>query len=352
MNFNPEDKKILIADDDNLIVDMISDALELEGYQTIAAHNGIEAVQYAHSENPDILILDINMPKLSGIQVMHQLNEEIPGVPFIFLTGEGDLETVSTAFTKGAVDYLMKPMDINVLIEKVRVILEKEEKLTEKKKLRQSLWKRENELREVQLEVITHLAAAAEYKDNETGMHIKRMAHYAALTAAEYGMSKKDCYLILNASPMHDIGKVGIPDRILLKPGPLNEEEWVIMKTHAAIGSKILVNSRLKLLKIAATIAVSHHEKWNGKGYPQGLSGNNIPIWGRITAIADVFDALTSKRPYKEAWNEEKAFELIRNEKGNHFDPDVTDAFFRVLPDIRTIKNKYQDNENEGNNHI
>ena len=194
------------------------------------------------------------------------------------------------------------------------------------------------ELQEAYIDTIHRLVVAAEYKDEDTGDHIVRMSKYAALIAEKLGLPGRDVQNILYAAPMHDVGKIGIPDSILMKPGKLTDEEFDIMKTHTTIGAKILANSKSEVLQLAEQIAVSHHEKWNGKGYPQGLAGDSIPLTARIVGLADVFDALTSKRPYKDPFPVEVAFDIIRKEHGQHFDPDVVDVFFENIDGMLNIK--------------
>ncbi len=194
------------------------------------------------------------------------------------------------------------------------------------------------ELQESYLDTIHRLALAAEYKDEDTGDHIVRMARYCALIAERHGLPPKEVRNILYAAPMHDVGKIGIPDNILLKPGKLTDEQFDKMKTHTNIGAKILANSKADILRIAQEIAISHHEKWNGRGYPQGISGDKIPVVGRIVGIADVFDALTSKRPYKDPYPVEVALDIIRKERGEHFDPEVTDVFLKNIDGILRIR--------------
>ena len=196
------------------------------------------------------------------------------------------------------------------------------------------------ELQEAYLDTIYRLVLAAEYKDEDTGDHIKRMSRYCALIAEKLGLSAKEVQNILYAAPMHDVGKIGIPDNILMKPGKLTDEEFEIIKTHSSIGAKILANSKSETLKVAEQIALSHHEKWNGKGYPQGLSGDNIPLAGRIIGLADAFDAITSKRPYKDPYPVEMACDIIKKERGEHFDPDIVDVFMENIDEVLKIKAK------------
>jgi putative two-component system response regulator len=201
--------------------------------------------------------------------------------------------------------------------------------------------KRANQdLEEAYLDTIHRLVLAAEYKDEDTGGHIIRMSRYSALIAEKLNLPAKEVKNILYASPMHDIGKIGIPDSILMKPGKLTEEEFTTMKTHTIIGANLLAYSKSEILRYGEEVAISHHEKWNGQGYPQGLSGDRIPLVGRITGLADVFDALTSKRPYKEAFSLEKAVDIIKKERGQHFDPDLVDVFLNNITEIATIKDQ------------
>jgi len=200
---------------------------------------------------------------------------------------------------------------------------------------------RMDELKDSRLQIVQRLGLASEYKDNETGMHVIRMSHYARLLGLAAGMSEAEADDLLHAAPMHDVGKIGIPDRILQKPGPLDPDEWEIMKSHATIGADIIGEHPHGMLKLARNIALSHHEKWDGSGYPAGLAGAAIPIEGRICAIADVFDALTSERPYKKAWPVQEAVELLQKQRGAHFDPHLVDLFVGLLPAICAIKEKW-----------
>jgi putative two-component system response regulator len=207
--------------------------------------------------------------------------------------------------------------------------------------LEQRVRERTAELNETRLEIIRRLGLAAEYRDNETGLHIIRMSLYSKQLALQSGLSATHAELILNASPMHDIGKLGIPDRVLLKPGRLDDEEWTVMKRHAQIGADILAGHHSELLQMAAEIALCHHEKWDGSGYPRQLQGTQIPLEARIVAVADVFDALTSNRPYKRAWTVDDALAEMQNVAGSHFDPRLVDNFLAILPQITNIMNRY-----------
>jgi len=254
------------------------------------------------------------------------------------------------ALNSGARDFITKPFYCNELLARVRNMLDAQLMhrmlYDQKAVLNEMVQTRTDELRRTRLQVVQQLGRAAEYRDNETGNHILRMSHISALLAKSIGWNEADCELMLHASPMHDIGKIGIPDHILLKPGKFEPEEWEIMKTHAVIGANILEGDDSELMKCAGEIALTHHEKWDGSGYPYGLSGAAIPLVGRIAALADVFDALTSVRPYKEAWTVEAAVDLIKENRGTHFDPELVAVFLEQLPGILKIRDQFSEPEN------
>lgn len=202
---------------------------------------------------------------------------------------------------------------------------------------------RTNELLETRLEIIRRLGRAAEYRDNETGMHVLRMSHITRLLAQAYGLGDARTELLFQASPMHDVGKIGIPDRILLKPGALTPDEWVIIKRHTTIGAEIIGNHGSDLIVMARMVALRHHERWDGSGYPGGLEMTDIPIEARIVALADVFDALLSVRPYKQAWTLDDTLQYVFSQRAQHFDPDLVDAFVQVLPDCLRVRETYRD---------
>ena len=207
--------------------------------------------------------------------------------------------------------------------------------------LEERVHQRTAELRQTRLQLIQNLGRAAEYKDNETGLHVIRMSHYTQLLSQAHGMEKEAIDLLFHAAPMHDIGKIGIPDAVLCKPGKLDDEEWKIMRQHPQYGADIIGEHQNELLRLATIVALTHHEKWDGSGYPAGLAAEDIPLSGRIVAIADVFDALTSHRPYKKAWTSQRAFTLLEDERGKHFDPDLVDDFLSITEDVEAIKEKY-----------
>ena len=251
-------------------------------------------------------------------------------------TSLDDLASIELAYHAGATDFITKPINWGLIGHRVRYILRSASTA-------QALADRELELIRTRMEIIRRLGQAAEYRDNETGSHILRMSQYSALMGRAFGLPQHDQELLLNASPMHDVGKIGIPDRILLKPGKLTEEEFSIMKTHATLGGHLLDKEPSLLLRTAHLIALSHHERWDGNGYPYGLVREEIPLLGRICSLADVFDALTSKRPYKEPWSVEQAVDEIQKCSGTAFDPNLVQIFVGILPEIVKIKDTNSD---------
>lgn len=333
-------KKIIIVDDDPMIRDMQKLFLG-RLFNVEAASDGIDALKKVKSFIPDLALIDIDMPRMDGLALMKELNQIFPGLPIIFLSGTGELEKIQEALSGYTADYIMKPADNTDLLLRINAALMSSEK--RRKDSEKAILEATKELREIKLEIINRLTKAAELRDPETGMHILRVGYMSGEIALACGLDAKFCDLLVFAAPMHDVGKVGIPDQILLKPGKLDKEEFGIIKSHTLIGSYILSGSKHQLIQMAETIAISHHEKWDGSGYPTGLSGTSIPIEGRITAIADVFDALTSDRPYKLAWPVEKAFQEIQDQAGIQFDPDLVDCFFQIKDKVIKIREKYTD---------
>ncbi|MGX9462867.1 response regulator [Shewanella sp. A14] len=331
MIHNNQDLKqsILVVDDEPANLRVLKKMLE-EPYRLIFAKSGDEALRLIQRELPDLILLDVMMPGMTGFEVCQQLKADprTKAVPVIFVTALSDDVDEAKGFDVGAVDYITKPVSPAVVKARVRTHL--------------SLVQAED-LRRTRLQVIQRLGRASEYKDNETGMHVMRMSHYSRVIALAYGLSNSAAENLLHAAPMHDIGKIGIPDSIMLKPGKLTDEEFAIMKKHPEIGAEILGESDSDLIALAKVVAMTHHEKWNGSGYPHGLKGEDIPIEGRIVAIADVFDALTNERPYKEAWSIDKAMAFINSQSGIHFDPDLVVILQECLPSILSIKQRWQD---------
>jgi putative two-component system response regulator len=340
--------RILMIDDEPVNLKLLERALKSNGYDNFrSVQDSRQAVEEFLLFDPDLLLLDINMPHIDGFGVLEQiraLNAPLKA-PVMVLTAQGSRDRLVRAFDLGARDFLQKPFDILELMVRVRNLLElhhsRKSIFEHNARLEDTVRQRTHDLRNTQLQVVQRLGRAAEYRDNETGFHILRMSHISALLARAIGMSASETEILLHASPMHDIGKIGIPDAILLKPGNFTPPEWEIMKTHSAIGAAILESPTSPLLEMAGVIALNHHEKWDGTGYPGGLVGNTIPLVGRIAALADVFDALTSERPYKSPWPLGKACDYIREGAGSHFDPDLVRIFFEQLPPILEISHRY-----------
>ncbi len=342
--------RILIVDDHESNRKLLTTFLGQEGYCCETARDGETALQMMAEIKPDIVLLDIMMPGLDGFEVARRLKsqESTRHIPIIMLTALNDRESRIKGLNAGAEEFLNKPFDqleLRVRIRNLLKIKEYQDFLQDHNELLETQVKaRTQELWETRLDIVRSLGRAAEYRDNETGMHIIRMSKFSQSLALAIGQSRDWGEMILNASPMHDIGKVGIPDKILLKPGKLTPEEWEIMKTHTSIGAEILQAQRpSNLSTMAASIAIAHHEKWDGSGYPNGLVGEDIPLEARIVALADVFDALTSERPYKKAWSVEDAVAEIRKLSGSHFQPMLVEAFMDVLPDVSQIREQYID---------
>lgn len=322
-------KKLLVVDDEPTNLRVLNQTLR-DYYSLTFAKSGAEALELVNKVKPDLILLDVMMPGMTGYEVCQTLksNSATRHIPVIFVTALGDAIDEAKGFEVGAVDYISKP--ITPVVVKARVATHL------------SLVNAE-ELRRTRLQVIQRLGRASEYKDNETGMHVVRMSHYSRLLALAYGFSENAADDIFNAAPMHDIGKIGIPDNIMLKPARLTVEEFEEMKKHPQIGAEILGESDSDLIELAKVVSLTHHEKWDGSGYPKGLAGEEIPIHGRIVALADVFDALTSKRPYKEAWSIDKTMEYLQQQKGKHFDPQLVDLFQQNLDKMLEIKERWQE---------
>ncbi|MGR0278987.1 HD domain-containing phosphohydrolase [Marinomonas dokdonensis] len=328
--FNRDEKPlVLIVDDEPTNLHVLKRILE-QDYRLAFATNGKKAIQLVHAEPPELILLDIMMPEMSGLEVCAELKSEklLAHIPIIFVTALSDGANETDGLDAGAVDYITKPVNPSVVKARVRVHLNTN---------------RLDAIHQSRLELVQTLGRAAEYKDNETGQHVIRMSHYSKIMAKAIGFSERAAEELLHAAPMHDVGKIGIPDAILLKPGKLTDEEWAVMRQHASMGAEIIGQHSSSLLKLARVIALTHHEKWDGSGYPNGLKGAEIPIEGRIVAIADVFDALTSERPYKRAWTVEEAVNLMKEQSGKHFDPDLVTVFEDCLSEILLVKAKWQD---------
>lgn len=349
MNDMSNQTRILIVDDIQENLDLFEAVLRRNGYTTITASNGREALEKIEAEVPSLILLDIMMPEMDGFETITKLrqNHEYEKIPVIFLTSQKETHYISRAFSLGAVDYVNKPCNSSELLARVKTHLENYKmryQLEQEVEARsQELVESYKELSEAHNEILFRLGRAAEYRDNETGAHIRRIGEYGRLVALALGVNAKLAATIANAGMMHDVGKIGIADEILLKPGKLTPEEFDEMKKHTLIGADLLKGVNSELIREAEKIALSHHEKFDGSGYPAGQKGEEIPLGGRIVAVVDVYDALTSRRPYKEPWPNEKACDLLRAESGKHFDPKVVDAFFSVYDSILEVQEKMKD---------
>ncbi|MHC4951614.1 MAG: HD domain-containing phosphohydrolase [Planctomycetota bacterium] len=345
---------ILIVDDEESICDIISDYLELRDFNCFTANSVDTAIDVLNNRRVDCIVSDIKMPGRSGLDLLKTVMADWPELAVVLITGHGEINTAVMAMQEGAYDFILKPIQLEHIAKSVSNALEKKKMKSEldnyQKNLEELVEKRTTQingtlkaLKSSHLETINILANAAEFRDDETGSHVLRISRYCEILAGGLKMPKEQVWTITKASPLHDIGKIGIPDSILLKPAPLTSAEFEIMKNHASIGREILKNTKSNLLKVAEQIAGSHHEKWDGTGYPTGASQKNIPVPGRITALADVFDALTMKRCYKPAFSVEKSVEIMREGKGTHFDPEILEIFMNNLEDIKAVYLTYKD---------
>lgn len=306
-------------------------------------------LRWCLDNEPDLIIVDYMMPVMDGLEFIQRVRamHDRDDVPILMVTANHERQTRYDALMRGANDFLTKPIDKHEFEPRVRNMLRLRQAHLDTRAraeiLAEEVRRATAEIFQRERETITRLARAAEFRDPETGAHIQRMARYSALIAERLGMSRAEVDNILQAAPMHDVGKLGIPDYILLKPGRLNPEEREIMKQHAMIGHDILKDSASLVVQLGASIALSHHEKYDGTGYPGGLAGERIPIEGRIVAVADVFDAITSERPYKRSWPIDEAVAFLREGRGTHFDPVCVDTFFDSLDEVLRIREQFRD---------
>jgi putative two-component system response regulator len=338
---NTLNARILVVDDEEANVQLLERILEIAGYRNVVSTMDPRRVLgLLHTFQPDLILLDLLMPHLDGFAVMELLHSEVPidsYLPILVLTADATPETRSRALAGGARDFLTKPLDVDEVLLRIANMLDTRflhlQLLGEKAALEDRVQERTKELEGSYIETFERLALAAEYRDDETGQHTRRVGRLAALLARELELPTKKVELLERAAGLHDVGKIGIPDDILLVPRKLTTEEFEVVKTHTVIGARILSGSRSPLLVMAEEIAWSHHERWDGRGYG-GLVGEEIPLYGRITTVADVFDALTHKRPYKEAWPLDEAIAEISRQRGHQFDPQVVDAFMTIHDEV------------------
>lgn len=343
MNHAAPSEKILIVDDESSILDLFSIWLEEVGYSCVIANNAKQAINCLESSSFALVISDINMPGMTGIELLGHIKSCYKDeMAVLLVTAIHDRELAIQALRMGAYGYLTKPVDQNEMIVNVVDALERRRLVllsnSYQKSLEAEVRKQTEAIRKREEEISLRLIAAAEYRDDETGEHIRRMGLISAELAKGLGFDTAMVDSMRIAAPMHDIGKIGVPDIILRKPGKLTPEEFEIVKTHTVIGAKILDGSDIPLLQMGRDIAMYHHERWNGGGYPSGKKGEEIPVCARIVTIADVYDALLSPRVYKDPIPEPETIEIMKEEKGRHFDPAIFDVFLELLPDLRKIR--------------
>jgi putative two-component system response regulator len=344
---------VLIVDDDKRSVALLETILQGLGYKTASAADGRIALRLVAAELPDLVLLDIMMPNMDGFETVARLkgNPRTKAVPVIMLTALDDPKSKLRALESGAEEVLTKPIDRAELTARVRNLLRLKEYadfLARHNEILESQVKdRTAQLEEAYRDTLFTLTRAAEYKDEDTGLHVRRISHYCLELAVVLGLDADFCEAIFHASPMHDIGKIGIPDSVLLKRGPLDQDEWAIMKTHCQLGSRILAAGRSPYVWMGSEIALNHHERWDGSGYPRGLSGEAIPLAARIMQICDVYDALRSRRAYKPALAQSSTIDIITNGDGrtrpDHFDPTVLAAFVASTERFGAIYAEYAD---------
>jgi putative two-component system response regulator len=331
--------RILVVDDEQPNVRVLEALLARAGYQHVEATTDPRDVPKIYeSFGPDLLLLDLRMPGMDGFEILRYLQEVVPPdeyFPILVLTGDLGADSKERALSMGARDFVTKPFDLTEALLRIKNLLEARvlhlQLQRHNQTLEEKVQERTRHLAEAQLELLHRLAVAAEYRDDLTGRHAERVGLLSALIARELKLSEEDVRLIRRAATLHDVGKIGVSDSILMKAGPLTSEEYDLMRRHTGIGGRILSGSRFPLLQMAAEIAVSHHEWWDGKGYSSGLKGEDIPITGRIAAVADVFDSLTHARPYKKAFPRDEALDLIREGSGSQFDPRVVEGFMVLV---------------------
>jgi len=329
---NSQTAEILIVDDEPMIRDLLENIMEKTNYACYFAKNGETALEMLSRQTFDVVLTDIDMPVMGGIELAKIIKSKFTA-DVIVMTGQTRSYQYDEIINIGASDFVEKPFSPREIILRVNRVLRE-------RHLKQETRKTHDELKESYLDSIHRLVMAAEYKDEDTGDHIVRIGQYCSLIAKKLNLSREFKETIYYAAPMHDIGKIGIPDKILLKPGKLTSDEFETMKTHTQIGARLLSQSKSKILQMAHEIALTHHEKFNGSGYPNQLKGADIPISGRIVAIADTFDALTSKRPYKDPYPPEITCDILKKERGKHFDPEVLDIFITNFDQFLKIRGK------------
>jgi len=353
---NASPPRVLAVDDESYVRDIVSRWLNSAGLPCAQAENAKAAWDYLASNEVDLAVMDINMPGSSGLELLGQVRKQYPDTAVLMMTAMNDTKTAIQALTNGAWGYLVKPVEREELIFQARGALERRQLIVERREYTHSLEEKVRQatqaVRSAHEETIHRLAAASLCRDEETGMHIRRTGLLSEVLAKAVGWSAADAELIRMAAPMHDVGKIGIPDAILRKPGQLTPAEYEIMKTHTTIGAKMLAGSQSAILELAGKIAMNHHEHWDGSGYPRGLSGPAIPEAARIVTIVDVYDALSHDRVYRKALPEEEVLDYMRREAGSLFDPLLLAAFFSCFDEIRQITLEHWDKAVESESNV
>jgi putative two-component system response regulator len=345
---------VLVVDDEAIDRELLKETLEELGYDVVTAADGSEALEQARARRPGVVLLDLVLPDVCGLGVVTQLkgNPSTATMPIVMISGHGQLQDRVQALELGVDDFLTKPVEKTELAARVKSLLKVKAYNDHMEEYRgrleldvrsktAELLRASRRLQDVSLDTVCRLTRVAEYRDDETGAHVRRISEYAALLARAAGLQETTVQTIRYGATMHDLGKVGVPDRILRKPGKLDEDEWRIMRRHPTIGAEILKGCRASYTRMGRIIALTHHERWDGTGYPRGLRGEQIPLVGRIAAIADVFDALTTQRAYKAAFPLQESLDVIKMGRGLMFDPRLVDAFFGVWDEAKAIHQRY-----------
>ncbi|BDV01865.1 two-component system response regulator [Thermodesulfomicrobium sp. WS] len=359
--------RVLVVDDEPALRRSVRAYLEDLDHQVLEAENGQMALEILATTPVDVALVDLNMPVLDGYAVIEATRRSHPEMPTVVISGVGVVEEALRAVRLGAWDYITKPIrNFDLLLYTLNKVMERAALLRENRRhqehLEELVTQRTRELERTRRQIMQRLSRAAEYKDNETGNHVMRVGEISAVLGRAMGLSEERCLMLRDCAPLHDIGKIGIPDAVLLKPGKLDPEEWAIMQRHCFYGCEILSSLKSRdearkhclhfdetdpddneLLHLARILALLHHERWDGSGYPLGLKGEHIPIEARIVALVDVYDALSSERPYKPAFPEERCLAIIAEGRCTHFDPAIVDAFFQHIEEIRAIHAHWQD---------